>query len=70
MSVLGWDISEAQLEELANESGVLKVNDDFLKIQFRQACEDVIPAPADVDSRDVQNAFIYLKENITMPISA
>ena len=50
MAVLGWDISEAQLEEVANESGVLRVNDDFLEIQFRQACKDVIPAPAGVDS--------------------
>jgi hypothetical protein len=70
MSILGWAISEAQPEEVANESGVLIVNDDFLEPQFRRACEDVIPTPAGVDSRDVQNAFIYLKENITMPHSA
>ena len=67
MCVLGWDISEGQLEEVANESGVLSVNNDFLEPQFRQACEDVIPTPADVECRDVQNAFIYLKENIRMP---
>ena len=67
--ILGCDVSEGQLEEVANESGVLSVNDDFLEPEFRQACEEVIPTPADVDCTDVQNAFIYLKENITMPVS-
>lgn len=62
--ILGWDISEGQLEEVANESGVLSVNDDFLEPEFRQACEEVIPTPADVDCKDVQNAFIYLKEKL------
>ena len=66
--ILGWDVSEVQLE-VANESGVLSV-DDFLEPEFRQACEEVIPTPADVDCTDVQNAFIYLKENITMSDSA
>ena len=68
--ILGWDVSEGQLEEVAIESGVLSINDDFLEPEFRQACEEVIPTPADVDCTDVQNAFIYLKENITMPDSA
>ena len=63
-ALLGWVVSEDQLKEVATESGVLDVNDDFLTPQFRQACERVIPTPADVDPRDVQNAFIYLKQNI------
>ena len=63
-ALLGWVASEDQLKEVATESGVLEVNDDFLTRQFRQACQRVIPTPANVDPRDVQNAIIYLKQNI------
>ena len=64
--LLGWIVSEEQLEEAANESGVLSGNDDFLEPEFRQACERLIPKLEDIDPRDVQNAFIYLKQNITI----
>jgi hypothetical protein len=37
-ALLGWVASEDQLKEVATESGVLDVNDDFLTRQFRQAC--------------------------------
>ena len=51
-----------------NRGVMLSVNDDFLEPEFRQASEEVIPT--DVDCANVQNASIYLKENITMPDSA
>ncbi|XP_028408204.1 uncharacterized protein LOC114530783 [Dendronephthya gigantea] len=67
MEECGWVVSEEQLQEVGNESGVLDINDDFLEPEFRQACERVIPQPEDVAPKDIQNAFLFLKQNITMP---
>lgn len=66
---LGWVVSEEQLQEVANESGVLDASDDFLEpeVEFRQACERAIRQPEDVAPKNIQNAFLFPKQNITMP---
>lgn len=65
-SVAGWHVSEDELEEVATESGVLNVSDDFLEPEFRQKCEEIIPNVDEIEPRDFQNAFLYLKENFAI----
>ncbi|XP_067040998.1 uncharacterized protein [Acropora muricata] len=39
----GLPVTEEQLQEVAIESGVLRIPDDFLTLEFREECERIIP---------------------------
>ena len=43
------------------ESGILKINDDYVPQQFRQNCERIIPYPERVENAEWYGSFIYLK---------
>jgi len=62
----GWPVTEEQLEEVAQRSGVLDKNDDFLTPDFRAKCEQVIADPLTLDCADYFYAFRYVKENIPL----
>ena len=59
-------MKEEQLEEVAQRSGVLDKNDDFLTPDFRAKCEQVIADPLTLDCADYFYAFRYVKENIQL----
>ena len=60
---LGFQITEQQLQDVAEQSGVLQLDDDFLSPDFRAACLQVIPYPELVEPSECSDAFIYLKTN-------
>ena len=60
----GYEVTEEQLEEVAELSEVLASNDDYLSAEFRNKCEQVIPDPLEIDVSDFAHAFRYIKENV------
>ena len=54
---LGFEITSAQLEEAAIESGVLEGSEEF-----REKCEKILPKPDQVAAKDCATTFIFLKE--------
>ena len=63
---LGWSITEDQLEEVAELSGVLADNDDYLPADLRAKCKQAMPDPLELDVGDFANAFRFLKENVDL----
>ena len=61
---LGQSITEDQLEKVAELSGVLADNDDYLPADLRAKCEQAMPDPLELDVGDFANAFRFLKENV------
>ena len=59
--VEGFEVTEEQLEEVAELPEVLASNDDYLSAEFRNKCEQVIP---EIDVSDFAHAFRYLRENV------
>jgi hypothetical protein len=57
------------LQEVAEQSGVLELDDDFLSPEFRAACLRIIPHAELVEPSECLDAFIYLKTNFQMPNS-
>jgi hypothetical protein len=57
------------LQEVAEQSGVLELDDDFLSPEFRAACLQIIPYPELVEPSECSDAFVYLKTNFQMPNS-
>ena len=66
---LGFDITEQELQEVAEQSGVLQLDDDFLSPDFRAACLQIIPYPVLVEPSEGSDAFVYLKTNFQRPAS-
>ena len=65
--ISGWHVSEEQLEEVAKYSEVLETGSDFLREDFRAACENLIPFPERVEPGQCMDAFVYLKNNFQAP---
>ena len=63
---LGLPVSEEQLKEAAEQSGVLNVSGDFLDPAFRLECERLIPNIQDIEAKDCREAYLYLKENCNL----
>ena len=56
-------LSDAQLLEVSNLSGVFRANDDYLPTEIREQCEHLIPNNTKVKPCDAARAFIFLREN-------
>lgn len=61
MLFLGFEITSAQLEEAAVQSGVLEGTDDYISEELREKCEHILPNPDQVAAKDCATAFISLK---------
>lgn len=59
----GLPVTEEQLQEVAELSGVLEGTDDYLEAGFRRECERHIPDTSDVEPAQAANAYLYLKAN-------
>ena len=57
----GLQVTEEQLREVAEVSGVLIGTDDYLDGDFRKECERHIPNTNDVEPSQASNAYLYLK---------
>ena len=63
---LGLPVSEEQLKEAAEQSGVLNVSEGFLDPAFRLECKRLIPNIQDIEAKDCREAYLYLKENCNL----
>lgn len=50
------------LRKVAEVSRVLEVDDDYIDVNFREQCKQIIEKPEEIESKNCVNAFIYLKE--------
>ena len=50
--MLGLEVTQRQLEEVAEHSGVLMQNDDYLPQALREACMQVIEDPLELEVKD------------------
>ena len=66
---LGFEVSHSQLEEAAIQSGVLEGTDDYLEQEFRKACQEILPNPAEVLAEECVAAYINLKERYIVQYS-
>ena len=62
----GWDVTEQQLMEVAEYSGVLEVGNDFLDAAFRAQCERLLPSTEDIKPDECITAFMFLKQNLPL----
>ena len=60
----GYDISEEQLMEVAELSGIFEEDDDFLDPTFRARCEEYIPNTDEIKSAEAANAYLHLKSHL------
>ena len=67
-STTGFVVTEEQLEEVAKESGVLRVPEDFLTEEFREECECLIPDKDTIKPDEWTTAYLYLKDKCTLSI--
>ena len=58
----GLNVTEEQLQEVAEMSGVLEVS-DFLDNAFRLECERHIPNTDEIDPGEADSAYLFLKAN-------
>ena len=49
---LGFHINQNQLGEVAQESDIVKINDDYVPQQFKQNSESIIPYPKRVENAE------------------
>ena len=61
---LGLPVTEEQLHEVAIESGVLNITDDFPTPEFQQKCEQIMPDKESVKLDQCKYAF--LKHNFQL----
>ena len=67
-STTGFVVTEEQLDEIAKESGVLRVPENFLTEEFREECERLIPDKDIIKPDEWTTAYLYLKEKCTLSI--
>ena len=60
----GLDVLETDLQEVAELSGILDENDDYLDPEFRKQCAELVPDTNEIDSREAANAYLYLKASL------
>lgn len=59
-------MTEEQLKEVATQSGVLTVPNDFLQPEFRAECERLLPDRVRIRPHECRDAYIYLKNNFQL----
>eukprot|EP00794_Sanderia_malayensis_P013100 gene13100-14441_t len=58
-------VKEEDLAEVAAHSGVLNTPIDFLELDFRALCEDVLPFNQ-IEAKDIKEAFLFLKQAVPL----
>ncbi|KXJ15658.1 uncharacterized protein LOC110237035 [Exaiptasia diaphana] len=62
----GFEVTQQQLDEVAELSDVFSSYDDYMPTDVRNKCEQVIADPLQIDVGDFHHAFRYLKEKISL----
>ena len=53
----GLPVTNEQLEEVSELSGVLDIPDDYLEPEFRARCEEIIDKPEDLKPKECKMPF-------------
>ena len=61
---IGYELKEAELEEVACVSGILNVSDDFLTAEARSKYQTHVPRVEDIKNDEMVDAYLYLKHRI------
>ena len=64
--ITGLPTTEEQLKEVATQSGMLTVSDDFLQPKFRAECGCVLPDSEMIRPHECRDAYICLKNNFQL----
>ncbi|XP_020917211.1 uncharacterized protein LOC110254544 [Exaiptasia diaphana] len=59
----GFPVTVDQLKEVAEFSGVLEVEDNFLDPEFRLKCNELVPNVEEIEPKDCRKAYLHLKKN-------
>ena len=70
LTITGLPVTEEQLKEVAQHSGVLEIDDDFLEPEFRTKCCRIIPMPVEqhVEPAECAEAYKYLKRKFSQTV--
>ena len=60
----GLPVTNEQLEEVLELSGVLDMPDDYLEPKFMARCEEIIDKPEDLEPKECINAFLLIKREL------
>ena len=61
---MGIPISNEQLVEVTELSGIEAAQSEFIENELKQALMAKIPNPEEVESKDAKNSYIFLKRNL------
>ena len=61
---IGYELKEAELEEVAIVSGILNVSDDVLTAETRSKYQTYVPRADDIENDKWIDAYLYLKQRI------
>lgn len=62
--ILGWKIDQGQLKKVAELSGVLESNDDYLDSDFNDCCARILPEPQNLEPSHCADSFIFRREKL------
>ena len=58
---IGYELKEAELEEVPSVSGIINVSDDFLTAEARSKYQTYVPRVEDIRNDEWVDAYLYLK---------
>ena len=61
---VGYELKEAELEEVAIVSGILNVSDGFLIAETRSKYQTYVPRADDIENDKLIDACLYLNQRI------
>ena len=61
---IGYELKEAELEEVASVSGILNVSDDFLIAEAKSKYQAYVPRVEDIIHDEWVDVYFYLKQRI------
>lgn len=66
----GFPVTEEQLRDVAQHSGVLEIDDDYIESEFRAKCARIIPMPVEchVEPAECAEAYKYLKRKYSQAV--
>ena len=70
LTVTGFPVTEEQLRDVAQHSGVLEIDDDYIESEFRAKCARIIPMPVEchVEPAECAEAYKYLKRKYSQAV--
>jgi len=58
----GWYVTNDEIRDSEEVSGVSELDEDFLSGEFRKNCEAILPSPTSFKPNEWKDAYIFLRE--------